>query len=385
MRSGRVCGVRTDRAEPGEVPVTAGPESTKQQGDSHGGPGPGAIRNAIPAGAPGPWPAQRAREPGSRERPKQPGGGEERAGRPPGPGDGPNPPRAGKEDPGAPPAAQRLLCRAKDFRSNGLGPPGEKLHQLPARGHRRGRASPARSPPRARPGASAASAGTCGRRTGARPVPELGRGAQGSDVRAPGPPPQRTPAGSSGAGDHRGAGREESPPPGLRAQTCGPPGLPRRGPQREAPGPGITEGRGGRSPPGSGLSAGDRSDPGSPHTQEQLRPRTATVEPVERGAATPAAGASRSLSLQQEKPREEKPEPHRWRKAPTPPGACGDVLAEAVSTDEGAVGIGAQLASDTPRGVPFFCPPSPLAGWQGCKSWNLSSLRSLGGLYTGSV
>ncbi|XP_043732348.1 proline-rich protein 2-like [Cervus elaphus] len=290
MRSGRVCGVRTDRAEPGEVPVTAGPESTKQQGDSHGGPGPGAIRNAIPAGAPGPWPAQRAREPGSRERPKQPGGGEERAGRPPGPGDGPNPPRAGKEDPGAPPAAQRLLCRAKDFRSNGLGPPGRNCTSCPhAATDGAARPPPARlpgpdlgprPPPRERAGGgpvrglspssvAGPRAQTCGRpglprRGPQREAPGLGitegRGgrsppprAPGSDVRAPGPPPQRTPAGSSGAGDHRGAGREESPPPGSGLRRAGPRASPAEDPSGKLRGRGSPRGGAGGVPraPGS--------------------------------------------------------------------------------------------------------------------------------------
>ncbi|CAI9177508.1 unnamed protein product [Rangifer tarandus platyrhynchus] len=179
------------------------------------GPGPGGIRSPVPAGALDPWPPRPAREPGSRLRPEKPGGGEERARRPPGPGDGPNPPRAGKEDPGAPPAGQRFLCRAKDFRSNGLGPERRNCTRSP----HAATDGAARPPPARLPG------------------PDLG----------PRPPPREREGGGPGEPVR---GLSPSSVAGSRTQTCGRPGLPRRGPEREAPGLGITEGRGGRSPPG---------------------------------------------------------------------------------------------------------------------------------------
>ena len=79
---------------------------------------------------------------------------------------------------------------------------------------------PARSPPRARPWASGRF-GNRERRTGrkgAGDTPELGRGDQGSDVRAPGP-------------------------------------LSSRGPEREAPGLGITDGAARKESPGAPGSA----------------------------------------------------------------------------------------------------------------------------------
>ena len=123
------------------------------------------------------------------------------------------------KEPGIPPAAQRPLRRAKGFRPTGLGPAGRNCTRSPhAATH--GARVPAHSPPRARPWAS----GRCAnpeRRTGRRgagDTSELGRGAQGSDVRAPGP-------------------------------------LSSRGPEREAPGLGITDGAGRKESPGAPGSA----------------------------------------------------------------------------------------------------------------------------------
>ncbi|XDA73314.1 hypothetical protein R6Z07M_005570 [Ovis aries] len=185
--------------------------SARGAGDAHGGSGPAGICGPVPAGAPGPWPPL---EPGSPVRPEKPGGSEERAGRSPCPGDGSDPPRTGDaEYPGIPRAAQRPLHRAKGFRPAGLGPAGRICTRSPHASPTRPRV-PARSSPRARPRASC----RCGnreRRTGrrgARGTPELGRGAQGSDMRAPGPLSSRGPEREApGLGIADGPGRKESP------------------------------------------------------------------------------------------------------------------------------------------------------------------------------
>ena len=153
-------------------------------------------------------------------RPEKPGGGEERAGRSPGIGAGSDTPQAeDAEDPGIPPAAQRPLRRTKGFRPTGLGPAGRNCTRSPhAATHGASRLRPLASP-----------GPTLGLRPlrepeeehggrGARDTPELGRRAQGSDMRAPGP-------------------------------------LSSRGPEREAPGLGITDGAGQKESPGAPGSA----------------------------------------------------------------------------------------------------------------------------------
>ena len=90
---------------------------------------------------------------------------------------------------------------------------GDKLHPLPARGHRRGLASPPAplpGPDRGPPAAEGTGSGGPGE--GARGTPELVRGAQGSDVRAPGRLSSRGPEREApGLGIADGPGRKESP------------------------------------------------------------------------------------------------------------------------------------------------------------------------------
>ena len=171
----------------------------------------------VPAGSPGPWPPL---EPGSWVRPEKPGGREERAGRSLSPGDGSDPPRAGDaEDLGLRRRHSGPSAGLRASNRQGSSPRGETA-PAPRTRPPTEPLVPARSPPRARPRAS----GRCGdreRRTGrrgARGTPELGRGDQGSDVRAPGP-------------------------------------LSSRGPEREAPGLGITDGAARKESPGAPGSA----------------------------------------------------------------------------------------------------------------------------------
>ena len=111
------------RAEDGAAARPAAPgSSSRGADDSHGGPGAGRDPESHPRRSAGPLLA--AAGAGTREpaAPREAGRrrGESRAAS--GPRRRSQSPRAAKEDQGAPPAAQRLLRRAKDFRSNGLGP-----------------------------------------------------------------------------------------------------------------------------------------------------------------------------------------------------------------------------------------------------------------------
>ena len=150
------------------------------------GPGPGGIWGPSPQEI-RPLAAAGTREPGA---PQEEGSRRgERAGRSPGPGNCFDPPRAGDaEDPGIPRRHSGPSAGLTASDRPGSAPRGETA-PAPRTRPQTGPRIPARSPPRARSWAS----GRCGnreRRTerrGARGTPELGRGAQGSDVRAPGP------------------------------------------------------------------------------------------------------------------------------------------------------------------------------------------------------
>ena len=189
-------------------------------GYAHGGPGAGRDLGSRPRRSSGPLAAAGTREPGA---PREAGRRRGESGAVSGPLRPVGSP-AGRRcgGPGDPAGGTAALRRAKGFRPTGLGPAGRNCTRSPhAATYGASRPRPLSS--RSRPWAS----GRCGnreRRTGRRgacSTLELGRGAQGSDVRAPGP-------------------------------------LSSRGPEREAPGLGSPTGRGGAEgvSRGSGLSSG---------------------------------------------------------------------------------------------------------------------------------
>ncbi|XDA76136.1 hypothetical protein R6Z07F_006296 [Ovis aries] len=174
------------------------------------GPGPGGIWSPVPSGAPGPWPPL---EPGSLVRPEKAGGGEERRG-------GLRAPETVLIPRG------REMWRTRGSRRRHSGPfaglrasnrpgsaPRGESAPAPRTRHRRGLASPPARLPEPDPGPPAAEGtGSGGPGEGARGTPELGRGAQGSDVRAPGPLSSRGPDREArGLGIADGPGRKESP------------------------------------------------------------------------------------------------------------------------------------------------------------------------------
>ena len=190
----------------------ASPESrARGAGDAHGGPRAGRDLGSRPRRSSGPLAAAGTREPGApreagrrrgesgavslpQRRFRSPAGG--RCG---GPGD----PAGDTADPS--PGSGLPTNRAR--------PRGEKLHPLPVRGHRQGRSSPPARFPEPEPGPPAAGGTGTGRPgEGARGTPELGREAQGSDVRAPGRLSSRGPDREApGLGIADGPGRKESP------------------------------------------------------------------------------------------------------------------------------------------------------------------------------